>query len=535
MKTTAGRPLPTRDAPVRVIALRIPSWRVLAVQRIRGVPPGTRLAVVAKGTVLATSRPAAQDGVRPGLKIREAQLRCPEIVLVDHDPELEMRAFADVLRAVQDEAPHVHLVRPGLVCVRAAGLARFYGSEHAAALALRQAVTAVEITDVRAAAADGVFAAGEATRLTSIDHPWKVVRPGESAVFLAPLPIDRLTDALDGPEASHLLRRLGVRTVGAFASLPEAEVHARFGPTGLHAHRLARGLDTPTLRTHEVDPDLSERLAVDPPTTMVDPVVHAAEASGERFIGELTRRSLVCQAIRVTVEFQSGNVDERIWRHPWPFTPADVHQRVRWQLQDLIEGTELTEDEVADDQISAVVVHPVDPAPAAHHEQGLWGERPDAHVLHAISSLQQRLGHTGVLSCRLTGGRLLHQRVERRPWGDAPTPTRGRRLEQPWPGALPGLLPGLVHEHAEPAVVTGADGVPLVIDDRGTISARPCWLTPTTGRRCRVVSWSGPWPVRQHWWRPGARRISRFQLATDTAAWVLVCDGERWWSEARYE
>ena len=63
--------------------------------------------------------------------------------------------------------------------------------------------------------------------------------PGDSAAFLAPLP----AATLDRPELVDVLGRLGLRTLGALAALPERDVLARFGlrgPGGLAAGRRPR-------------------------------------------------------------------------------------------------------------------------------------------------------------------------------------------------------------------------------------------------------------------------------------------------------
>ncbi|MFL6160065.1 MAG: DNA polymerase Y family protein, partial [Marmoricola sp.] len=55
----------------------------------------------------------------------------------------------------------------------------------------------------------------------------------------------------------------------------------------------------------------------------------------------------------------------------------------------------------------------------------------------------------------------------------------------------------------------------------------------------QVQDWAGPWPVSEQWWesseRPGAL-VARFQIVgVDGSAWLMRCDGDRWWTEAAYE
>ena len=526
-------PPPAVADPVRVLLLQVPDWPVRAVRRVHGIPVDTPLALVARGRVHAASSVAAQDGVVPGLTVREAQLRGPGLRLEPHDTGLEARAFDPALRALEAVVPFVHVVRPGVVAVRAAGLSRFYGSEHAAGSLLRAHLHRIGIEDVRAAAADGLFCAERAAAATSVEHPWRVIAPGGSADFLAPLPVTLLAEALGGSGPVALLQRMGIRTLGALAELPESAVHARFGAAGRYAHRLARGLDAPVLRAHETTPDLGARVPLEPPCLQTDAALAAAEQPIRRLVDELGRRSLVCQEVRITVAFESGALDERTWRHPWPFTAGHVHERLRWQLADLVTGT-VGDDEVTPDPMTWVAVEPVDTAPAGQHAQGLWGERPDDHVVHAVTRLQRRLGHTGVHTAVLTGGRLLHERTATRPWGEAFPPETHDSRARPWPGSLPGLPPAVVYPHARPASVTGADDAPVRVDGRGGLSAPPAWITPGDDRRARITAWAGPWPINQRWWRRTAPRLDRFQVVTDADAWVLLCDGRRWWAEARY-
>lgn len=66
------------------------------------------------------------------------------------------------------------------------------------------------------------------------------VAPGEEAWFLSELPLD----VLPLPQSfAQRLHALGIRTLGAFASLPTPSVEARFGPEGVALQRWARGRD----------------------------------------------------------------------------------------------------------------------------------------------------------------------------------------------------------------------------------------------------------------------------------------------------
>jgi DNA polymerase-4 len=77
-----------------------------------------------------------------------------------------------------------------------------------------------------------------------------VVRPGEEAAFLAPLPVRVLWGV--GPVTAGKLAKAGVTTVGQLAQVSEEELRARFGRHGAAMARQARGIDDrPVVTEHE--------------------------------------------------------------------------------------------------------------------------------------------------------------------------------------------------------------------------------------------------------------------------------------------
>jgi DNA polymerase-4 len=68
-----------------------------------------------------------------------------------------------------------------------------------------------------------------------------VVRPGEEAAFLAPLPVRVLWGV--GPVTAGKLAEMGIERVGDLARLEEGLLQARFGQQGLEMARRARGID----------------------------------------------------------------------------------------------------------------------------------------------------------------------------------------------------------------------------------------------------------------------------------------------------
>jgi DNA polymerase-4 len=83
-----------------------------------------------------------------------------------------------------------------------------------------------------------------------------VVRPGEEAAFLAPLPARVLWGI--GPATEKKLAELGVATVADLLKLPEEDLWARFGRQGAEMARMARGVDERPLVTEREPKSVSQ-------------------------------------------------------------------------------------------------------------------------------------------------------------------------------------------------------------------------------------------------------------------------------------
>lgn len=522
------------DSGPRLLVLWCPDWPVLAHARAERLADGTPVALVHKGEIFACSASARDDGVRRGMRQREAQARCPGLILLPYDETLDARAFEPVLAELEESLPGLHPLRPGTVAVRARGPARYYGGERAAALTVLGTVADHGIAGARVGIADGLFAAERAARWSSAADtardPVTIVPPGDAAVFLAPLPVTLLEE----PELVSLLPRLGIRTLGDFAALGADDVLARFGPLGARLHALAAGLD-PRPATPRIPPrDVDAVVDFEPPLDRVDQVAFGVRTAADRFIAQLLEQRLVCTALRVELIGTEGEASERVWLHPRSFTAAEVVDRVRWQLGGATRSSSGETPELRS-PVVRVRIAPDAVDPVGAHERGLWGTGPDEGVHSGFSRVQGMLGHEGVLTPVPTGGRTPADRQTLVPWGDRPVVARDRA--RPWPGALPPPAPATVYELPRQIAVEDARGRPVAVDERGTVSAPPAVIVSPTGARRDLTAWAGPWPLEERWWdAAAARRAQRFQVVdAGGEAWLLVLDERGWWAHGRYD
>lgn len=532
MRSAASVPgsAPART-PTRTIVLWCPDWPIVAAAQTHDVAVTAPIALIEHGEVFACSATARRDGVRRGLRQREAQARCPELIVLPSDPGHDHRAFEPVITAIEERMPGVQVMRPGTCAIKARGPARYYGGEEAVGELLLDIARAQLVPLARVGIADGPFAAEQAARLPG-NTLVRLVPAGESPVFLEKLPLM----LLQRPELVTLLLRLGIRTLGDFAALDELDVLNRFGEDGAHAHRMASGRDTRPVMPRTPPAELDCAIDFEPPLDRVDQIAFGFRTASERFAAQLTAVKLVATAIRIEIHGDDGRVSERSWLHPRWFTASDVLDRVRWQLQ----GSG-TADSGLRAPVTRVMVEPEAVDSIGNHEEGLWGGGPDERVHSGLSRVQSMLGHEGVLTARLAGGRMLSDRSILVPWGDLPPDgeaSTAKRRQQPWPGSIPGPSPTTVFERPLPVTVLSDAGQSLEVDDRGRLSGTPARFSPTeVATTWRAVkSWAGPWSVNERWWDAAGRRVSRLQLVDGNGvAWLLFLERKRWWAEAVYD
>ena len=517
------------DASVRSLVLWFPDWPVTALAREGAVDPAAPVAVLERNEVVACSAAARADGVRRGQRRRDAQARCPRLSIIPADAIRDHRVFSPLVARIEEHAPGVQIVRAGLCALKVRGPARYYGGELEAACVLLESLSELGIETARAGIADGPFTAEQAARAgTSPDDPVCIVPRGAAADFLAPLPIGLLDDASlgGGPEFTGLLARLGVQTLGEFAALEQERVRERFSERGIRLHALASGRDPRAVDPRTPPPELHREVAFEPPLEIADQVAFGVRLAADEFIAGLGAIDLVCTELRVELTGDRGERSERVWLHPGSFDAAAVVDRVRWQLGEDAEG--LTSG------VALVRISPEMVDAASHHAPAIFGAGPEERVHHALSRVQAMLGHRGVLTPAIGGGRWLAERQVLVPWGDRAVVAKER--SRPWPGSLPDPLPASVFATPPQVEVLAPMGGPVAVDERGRMTAHPAVLIEG-GRRRAVEQWAGPWPVSERGWDAArARRAHRFQVVdADGVAWLLICEAGHWKAEARYD
>ena len=527
---------------MRLLVVWCPDWSVVAGLEESGQPGSTPAAVLGAGVVEVCNAPARAEGVRRGQRRRDAQARCPELVLLPANPDLEARSFETVLAAVEDLRPGVAALRPGLLAVRAPG--SWFGSEENAAATVCEALVEAGVRDVRLGVADDLFTAEQASRSVE-PQAWRVIPPGGSARFLRPMPLEVLeADGAQGRDACGLLRRLGLHTLGDLADLPGEAVEARLGRYGASVWRRAQGQDPALFAARTPPAELDAEVVFEPPLDSVEAITFSVRTTAERFLAQLADVQLVATGVCIEAEADGVLTSSRTWLHPRFFTARDLVDRVHWQLQSgAVGGSLRARKDVGQVRapIERVRFVPEVVEPAAAHGESLWGGGSDDLVERGVARVQALVGFDAVRRPVRQGGRSPASRQTTVPWGERAVDLRP--LDRPWPGAVPGPPPVRVFASPVGAEVVDEGGRAVAVTERGVVTAEPRRFRfgrPGDGRTVLpwqpITAWAGPWPCDESWWTGGAGLGARFQLVgADGRAWLLVCGPDGWSLEAGYD
>lgn len=188
-------------------------------------------------------------GVTAGMRLGEALGRCPELVLIPADPQRAEETWETSLATLEGIGAAVESRRPGEAFFALEGLRALWGRPERA------------LERARKLLGRGVRLGAGPTRLCALNAALRsrprrsrvvtMISEREACSYLASLEInalrDRVGDEWTGVNLVDTLERLGVRTLGDLADLPDSAVADRFGEPGLVALRMARGVEAPLL------------------------------------------------------------------------------------------------------------------------------------------------------------------------------------------------------------------------------------------------------------------------------------------------
>jgi nucleotidyltransferase/DNA polymerase involved in DNA repair len=272
----------------------------IATERIRALSLwGQPLALVGEDDALVcVSEEAATAGVKLGQAAGGARALCRRLVVLPYDLAAYEAAAQVVWEALAVESSLVEPVAPEVCYVQ------FDGSEIVLRVRdLLQRLVAATRFSMQVGLAKSKIVAYHAARQTDIDTVCRVDRLPEEilqGVSLALCP-------LLGEVQRQQLAKLGIRTFGDLARLPERELQRRLGTLAARLSRLAQGHDSDPVRAKWPPPVLCEQEILEYEVTDITVIETALQRCAAGLARRLRGRREFCRSLAVCLTLEDQN------------------------------------------------------------------------------------------------------------------------------------------------------------------------------------------------------------------------------------
>ncbi len=258
--------------------------------------------------VVAASEETLPFGVAPGMALRQAEHLCPQAIFVLPDEEATARIRELISAALYDLAPVVEVRDEGIAWLDLNGVVSAGESIRETRRRLLKAIG----REPRLGLAPGPFSARLAAARA---RPGRLIQVEDASAFLAPLPSRELP--LDAEQLERL-DLLGLRTMGAVATIGPRELESQLGRDGRHAALLARGLEPGQLKGWRPPLFTSAHRQFGQPVEDREALLFVARALCGDLAEGLGLRGAGAKHVRVRLLFESATPEkqEAIVRHP---------------------------------------------------------------------------------------------------------------------------------------------------------------------------------------------------------------------------
>ena len=347
-----------------------------------------------RGVVSAASYEARAFGVHSAMPLVRAGRLCPQAVFLPVDGAKYQAVSRDVMAILRRFSPLVEPISIDEAFIDVTGSRSLFGDGEAIGRLIKGAVRDEIGLTASVGVATTKLVAKVASDLRKPDG-LVVVKPGEEAAFLAPLPITRLWGV--GEKSAAALREFGVRTIGDLAALPDDLLARRFGKHGSSIGERARGIDFDPVGDRDAAKSIGHEHTFDVDTSDREQIERTILAMAEGVAGRL--RDSGVKAATVTVKIRDSSF------------------RTITRQRTLVEPTDLTEPifrtalELARPEVRGLRIRLLGVTASGFGEReqmALFGadDPRRRRVVEAADAVRHRFGERSITRARLLGSRL---------------------------------------------------------------------------------------------------------------------------------
>jgi protein ImuB len=357
------------------------------------------VAVVAKdrpqGLILWVNEKARQAGVLPGLRYAAAlsltpTLRAGEVPAAEIEKEI-----AALTKRLMRFTPEVEpsAGEPGIFWFSVSGLRSLYPSLEEWARAVRADLEAQNFCAdiVVGFTRFGTYAVAKVKKGITVFDDLSEERRAAHKVSLDRLDLD--------PDLRDTLFKLGIKTVGAFLSLPPGGLYERFGPEAYRLHRLASGDLWAPLQPHVAVEPVRQRHLLDDPENDTNRLLFLIKRLLHPMTTTLAARSETLAALWLFFLTERGDwIKEQIRPAAPTLDSAQVLDLIRLRLESMKFSAGVTEIELT-----------AEGYPATSEQLRFFTEKPGRDLdaaNRALARLRAEFGDEAVVRAKLTDGHL---------------------------------------------------------------------------------------------------------------------------------
>jgi protein ImuB len=475
--------------PLQLLLLRHPEWAAYPAAVVAEDKP--------QGMILWVNRKARRAGVLPGFRYAAASSLAPDLcagVVPSSEVEKELTAltrrfmrFTPQVEASQEE--------PGVFWLSGIGLGLLYPSLNQWARAVHQEIH------------DRGFRGSVVAGFTRFGA-YAVARAREGMVVFAEPQQERAAarevslDCLDlEPDLRDTLAKLGIKTVGAFLSLPAGGLYERFGPKAYRLHRMASDDLWDPLKPCVPEEPVRQKLLLDDPETDSTRLLFLIKSLLHPMLASLAARSeaLAGLLLRFLI-YKSAWREEHIRPAVPTLDAVQLLDLVRLRLESVKLSNGVTEIELIAEAL-----------PATREQLCFFTGEPARDLdaaNRALARLRAEFGDSSVVQAKLTDGHLPEARFA---WA----PLDRVEFPKPQPQKPRNLVRRIM---AKPISLPSS---PRTRDDGWLL------LGPSYGA---VEKLSGPFVLSGGWWNREIHREYYFaETRRDDLLWVYYDRVRRKW------
>ena len=270
-----------------------------------------------RGVVASCSYEARSFGVHSAMPMKLARSLCSEAVVIRGDMELYSKYSGMVTEIIAENAPVYEKASIDEHYIDITGMDRFFGSQkwtHE----LRQRIireTGLPIScGLSVNKTVSKIATGEAKPNGEIEVQSQLIKP-----FLSPLSIRKIP--MVGQQTYHLLRSMGIVTIGTLSEIPQEMMEKVLGKNGVDIWKKANGIDhTPVVQYSERKSISTER-TFEKDSTDVMRMRELLAVMVEKLCYELRGKQRLTSCI--TVKIRYSNFDTHTLQKRIPYTSFD--------------------------------------------------------------------------------------------------------------------------------------------------------------------------------------------------------------------